>query len=81
MSNAQYMKICTAMIDNADAMLMLPNWEDSHGAKVEYRYAECIEKPVVYHRTVTYEPLRRAENPAEVRIGWLKHDLEEVFKV
>lgn len=79
MTNAQYMQICTAMIDAADAMLMLPDWEDSCGAKVEDRYAEYIGKPVVYHRTVSYEPLKLVENPADVRIGWLKHDLEEVF--
>lgn len=74
MTNAQYMQICTGMIDAADAVLLLPGWNNSHGAAVEYRYAEYIEKPVVFHRDAPW-----LDNPADVRIGWLKHDLEEVF--
>lgn len=76
MTNDQYMQICTAMINTADAVLMLPLWKNSHGAAVEYRYAAYIEKPVVFHRDAPW-----LDNPVEVRIGWLKHDLEEVFKV
>lgn len=78
MTNTQYMPICTAMINAADAVLILPGWEGSHGAKVEARYAEYIEKPVVEHRT-TKGTLKPRERSAEERIEWLKHDLEEVF--
>lgn len=47
MTNAQYMQICTAMIDAADAVLSLPRSDRSAGAKVELRYCEYINKPVV----------------------------------
>lgn len=79
MTNAQYMQICTGMIDAADAVLFLPDWEQSNGSRVESRYCEYIEKPVVYHQAKTWEPMGRMENPAGVRIEWLRHDLEEVF--
>lgn len=79
MTNAQYMQICTAMIDAADAVLMLPGCVYSHGSKVEHRYCEYIEKPVVCHRTTALEGPTIETNPADVRIGWLKHDLGEVF--
>ena len=35
----EYMHICTAMIDIADAVSFLPNWNDSKGARIEYNYA------------------------------------------
>lgn len=45
MSNAQYMRICLAMIDSADAVLFLPNWYRSEGARVEQSYCEYTYKP------------------------------------
>ena len=81
MTNAQYMQICTGMIDAADAVLMLPNWGESNGSKVEYRYSEYTEKPIVFHKTRTWGTLADEKNPADVRIAWLKHDLEEVLGV
>ena len=47
MSNAQYMRMCFAMIDSADAVLFLNGWEDSKGACLEHQYCEYIEKPLV----------------------------------
>lgn len=35
----QYMDICTAMVRAADEVHLLPGWENSAGAKVEYHYA------------------------------------------
>lgn len=46
MSKAAYMRICSAMIDTADEMCMLPTWFYSPGARVEMSYADYIGKPV-----------------------------------
>lgn len=46
MTPAQYMRICLAMVDDADAVLLMPGWENSQGATVEAMYAKYIGKPV-----------------------------------
>lgn len=45
MSNAQYMRICLAMIDSADGVFFLPGWRDSWGACLEFEYCEYTDKP------------------------------------
>lgn len=39
-----YMPICLAMLREADAIAMLPDWEDSIGAKMEHQFAVETEK-------------------------------------
>lgn len=46
MTTQQYMRVCLAMVDDADAVLMLPGWENSNGATIEAMYAKYIGKPV-----------------------------------
>ena len=46
MTPAQYMRVCFAMLDSADAALFLPGWFHSKGASLERRYCEYIGKPV-----------------------------------
>lgn len=45
MSKADYMRICFAMIDSADAVLLVGNWPESGGANLERHYCEYIDKP------------------------------------
>ena len=74
MTNEQYMKICTAMIDSADMVLFLPDWRDSLGSKLEMQYCEYTGKPFAEYEA-------GSSIPHSVTIAWLLHDLEEVFKV
>ena len=46
MSSADYMRICFAMIDCADVVMFLPDWENSEGAKLERAYCEYVDKLV-----------------------------------
>ena len=44
MAKADYMRICFAMIDVADAVVFLPDAAESAGARLEMAYCEYIEK-------------------------------------
>lgn len=46
MPGDRYMPICLAMVGQADAMVMLPGWEDSPGALIEKALAEYQKKQV-----------------------------------
>ena len=45
MGNGQYMRICLAMIDSADAVLFLPGWVRSEGARLEKDYCVYTDTP------------------------------------
>lgn len=47
MAAGDYMRICIAMLDVADAVYMLPGWGKSLGAGIEYQLARYTGKPVV----------------------------------
>lgn len=45
MSQHDYMRICMAMLDVSDLIIMLDGWEDSEGAVIERKYAKKIGLP------------------------------------
>lgn len=45
MTYEQYMRICFAMIDSADAVIFLEDYENSTGSKLERDYCFYINKP------------------------------------
>lgn len=48
MTNEQYTRIDTAMIDSADVVLFLPGWQKSNGAHLEWFHCQYTNKPVAY---------------------------------
>ena len=72
MTNAQYMRICLAMIDSADAVLFMSEWRESPGATLEHRYCEYTGKPHIH------SPTMKDGDPRSVKPYWLRESLEEV---
>ena len=80
MTKAQYMRMCFAMIDSADAVLFLHGSERSEGASLELAYCHYIGKPHFWHRHfIRVENSQVRTPPAHIRIEWLKHQLREVL--
>ncbi len=50
LSREKYMPICLAMLEAADAVLLLQGWENSKGAQVEKAYAEYQRKHIYYEK-------------------------------
>lgn len=44
MNRADYMRVCFAMMESADAVVFLPDWEESAGARVEHAWCEYTGK-------------------------------------
>ena len=47
----EYMRICFAALEMASIVVLLPNWTDSAGAKLEHDYAKYIGKKIIYLST------------------------------
>jgi nucleoside 2-deoxyribosyltransferase len=47
LKNEEYMRICAAMMSVADCVAFIPNWEESHGAQVEYAWCKYVGKPMM----------------------------------
>lgn len=46
LTNEQYARINFATIDVADAVLFLPGWDESVGARLEQQYCRYTQKPM-----------------------------------
>lgn len=57
METADYMRICTAMLDSADAIGLLRDWADSPGARCEMALAQYLGKRII-HVDMIQEPIR-----------------------
>lgn len=77
MASRQYMRICFAMIDSADAVVFLPGWGSSKGARLEFDYCKYTDKPAVPLRDC--DPNNYVKLPPEITRSWLSQDLEEVL--
>lgn len=53
MTNDQYTRIDTAMLDSADAVVFLPGYEDSKGAMLELQRCKYVGKPHIFYVTET----------------------------
>lgn len=76
MTNAQYMRICFAMIDCADAVLVLDG-AYSEGVQLEWNYCQYTGKPIIRQRQFAIEA--DGTHPDDIVLAWLKHDLQEVL--
>ena len=48
MKQEDYMRICLAMLDSADAIALLPSWTSSGGAMIELNLAQYIGKQIMF---------------------------------
>lgn len=48
MAEADYMRICMAMMESADAVMFLPDWVCSRGACVKHQWCRYTGKEIMY---------------------------------
>lgn len=53
LSHRDYLHICYAMIDVCDAIVLLPDWEQSTGARLEREYGLQQYKKIWYYSELT----------------------------
>ncbi len=63
-----YMPICKAMIDQADAIYMLIGWEGSAGAKEEQIYAR-IKNKIIFYQSAELMPHKQLEIESDLKLA------------
>lgn len=48
MRPADYMRVCLAMVEIADEVVFLPDWQESQGAKLEMNFCKYIKKRIAF---------------------------------
>lgn len=57
MKHEEYMTICLAMVEVCDTVMLLPGWEQSVGAQMEYKRARELGKEVIEIELLTGGPV------------------------
>lgn len=52
MNPEDYMRMCIHMIESADVIFFLSDWEESEKAKMEWRFCKYIGKKIIYLQNV-----------------------------
>ncbi len=77
LTNAQYLRIDMAMLDCADAIVLLPGWAASDGATLEKDFARYKDLPRTVYRIKS--PLGGHVMDELERRAWLETGLMEAF--
>ena len=48
-----YMRICLAMMDSADIVAFLPDYDQSRGARLEWEWCQYVSKQTMYLESMT----------------------------
>ena len=51
---ADYMRICFAMMDSADIVAFLPDYEQSRGAQIEWAWCQYVGKQTMYLESMSF---------------------------
>lgn len=54
MRPADYMRICFAMMDSADIVAFLPDYEQSRGAQLEWAWCQYVGKQTMYLEQMSF---------------------------
>ena len=54
MRPADYMRICFAMMDSADVVAFLPDYDQSRGAQLEFAWCQYVGKQTMYLEQMSF---------------------------
>ena len=54
MRPADYMRICFAMMDSADVVAFLPDYDQSRGAQLEFDWCQYVGKQTMYLEQMSF---------------------------
>lgn len=79
LDRAKANRIAVAMIDAADAVVLLPGVDGSEDAEAALYLAYCFDKPLTMVKDRGSHIYGNGKNPTEIVKAWLKYDLEQVL--